>query len=523
MTTLEHIIKSNRMPVLFVGSGLSIRYLENYPSWKELLERVADEIGLDKYQLKSIIDEINKSNQSVTEGEINQKIGSKLRIIFNERIEKGLLNPIDIFTNEELLEIENNNINFFNYLISKQFSNPKINENMLPELEQLKKLRNKISMVYTTNYDTFLESYILGNEFKVYDNQSKYYFRDNLRYAELFKIHGCITNPNSIILTEDDYLNFETNTKLIPSKLLSTLIDYPIIFLGYSLRDQNILNILETLFSSFPNNILNEISKYILYINYDQNQNDFVYSTTNFGKNKKFSIETITTNNYLELYKILNKMVFHTSPGQIRKYKNIFTKIIREQSPSRNVFASIDVNEIENIDQNKIVIAFGNNDNIKTIKESVIEHTFRNTRTYISDLVYDKELFDPKFTVTKWFDNNQNIQTNTYFPVFIYLKESGLSLDETSDKFQKSYNDKLNKIEKFKNNIESFGTLSLSDIDSLSLEKTANRKKLVFSALNLYKQGAIERSKVLELFQMVINKDLDNTYFRQAVSFLDIF
>ncbi|HEX4094322.1 MAG TPA: SIR2 family protein [Trebonia sp.] len=62
----------------------------------------------------------------------------------------------------------------------------------------------------------------------------------------VFHLHGNLTNPKSLVLTEGDYLEFLANiavsrtgdgTQLVPSIVLSALTDYPLLFIGYSLQD----------------------------------------------------------------------------------------------------------------------------------------------------------------------------------------------------------------------------------------------------------------------------------------------
>ena len=35
---LERLASGKRLPILFIGSGISKRYLYRYPNWEELLE-----------------------------------------------------------------------------------------------------------------------------------------------------------------------------------------------------------------------------------------------------------------------------------------------------------------------------------------------------------------------------------------------------------------------------------------------------------------------------------------------------
>lgn len=40
MGILDELVKKNEFPIIFIGSGISKRYLKNYPSWLELLEKI---------------------------------------------------------------------------------------------------------------------------------------------------------------------------------------------------------------------------------------------------------------------------------------------------------------------------------------------------------------------------------------------------------------------------------------------------------------------------------------------------
>jgi hypothetical protein len=62
----------------------------------------------------------------------------------------------------------------------------------------------------------------------------------------VFHLHGNLTSPKSLVLTEGDYLEFLANiavsrtgdgTQLVPGIVLSALTDYPLLFIGYSLQD----------------------------------------------------------------------------------------------------------------------------------------------------------------------------------------------------------------------------------------------------------------------------------------------
>lgn len=114
---------------------------------------------------------------------------------------------------------------------------------MLEEIKTLKTIRKNISSVITTNYDNLVEQVfqfdpLVGNNILLSNP-----------YGAVYKIHGSIENPSSIIITAGDYRNFDTKYELIRAQLLSLFMHNPIIFIGYSLTDENIKKLLHTIFS----------------------------------------------------------------------------------------------------------------------------------------------------------------------------------------------------------------------------------------------------------------------------------
>ena len=102
--------------------------------------------------------------------------------------------------------------------------------------------RHHISGIITTNYDSFLEDNCDG--YKTYVGQNELIFSAIQGIAEIYKIHGSIENPETIVINEEDYDEFQNKAAYLTSKLLTIFMEYPIVFLGYSISDANILRIL---------------------------------------------------------------------------------------------------------------------------------------------------------------------------------------------------------------------------------------------------------------------------------------
>ena len=114
------------------------------------------------------------------------------------------------------------------------------------EIEMLSNLSEKnIAGVITTNYDEFIENHFLG--YTKFVGQKQLIFSPIQGIAEVFKIHGSIEDPDSLIINEKDYLDFDRKSAYLAAKLMTIFIEYPIIFMGYSISDVNIQKIIKSI------------------------------------------------------------------------------------------------------------------------------------------------------------------------------------------------------------------------------------------------------------------------------------
>jgi hypothetical protein len=93
-----------------------------------------------------------------------------------------------------------------------------------------------VSEIATTNYDQLFEQACDGTKRPVavlpYESA-----RDRSRW--LLKMHGCISRPDDLVLTRDDYLRYGERRAALAGIVQALLVTRHILFVGFSLNDDN--------------------------------------------------------------------------------------------------------------------------------------------------------------------------------------------------------------------------------------------------------------------------------------------
>lgn len=226
-------------PILFVGSGLSKRYFGG-PSWDELLATLAKECPLiDKdyaYYKQTLKTQLAVGEEFA--GLYQQWAWGKGKNQF----------PADMFSDAVPVQA------YIKYQIAQHVTSLTPTDvsgirdaGMAAEITALQGIRPHA--VITTNYDRFLE--LVFSEYQPVIGQS--IIRDSpVLFGEIFKIHGCVSDYNSLVFTQQDYDEFMRKKKYLSAKLLTYFSEHPLIFVGYSATDPNIRAILSDIDEAIP-------------------------------------------------------------------------------------------------------------------------------------------------------------------------------------------------------------------------------------------------------------------------------
>lgn len=224
-------------PILFIGSGLSRRYFAG-PSWDELLSSLAAMCPL-------IDKEFAYYKQTMKDSAL---IGEHFAGRFQEWA-WGAGRPY--FPPEMFAETVSSS-SYIKHSISEMLKSitPASVEALAAYKSEIDALTNiRPHAVITTNYDQFLE--VIFPDYQPIIGQ-QIIRAPNLSVGEIFKVHGCVSEPDSMVFTQGDYHEFAKKKKYLSAKLLTFFSEHPLLFVGYGAGDPNIRAILSDIDEALP-------------------------------------------------------------------------------------------------------------------------------------------------------------------------------------------------------------------------------------------------------------------------------
>ncbi|CAM3978164.1 SIR2 family protein [Psychrobacter arenosus] len=407
--------ESASAPFLFIGSGFSRRYI-GLPDWVGLLK---------KFSKKPFASYLGKAN-----GDIPEAALALASDYYDEWWEKNEDNS-EVYESTKWVDKEDSPLK---YEVSKYLSNYDINEEVLnnPELIELRSDKVVIDGIITTNWDLLLEK--IFPKLKVYVGQSDILFRYPRSNGAIFKIHGCCSRYDSLILSSNDYKDFNNKNPYLASKLLAIFLEKPVIFIGYSVSDKNITDILEKIESVLDTqDKVDRLSRNMIFVSRAHGKKDKISSVIKNINEKNLTFTSIETDDFGKIYKALQHSKRKIPVEVLRMFEEQIYEIVNSRKLADSRLKVISFEDLLEGDDIEFVAGIGV---ASSAEYGRIGLSGVKPIHLIRDVIFD----DLKF------ESDQIIEvlpelikfSSTYIPIRKYILNKNLSSDVCNDENMKA-------------------------------------------------------------------------------------
>ncbi|WP_374949350.1 SIR2 family protein [Mucilaginibacter sp.] len=400
----KHLKDIGNLPYLFVGSGFSKRYI-GMESWEDLLEAVTVLATFPRpftYYLTEC-------------GKDYPVLGSLLAEAFYTKFYDSDYRTLYPYITDPILKAGDKDTPF-KHFIADYIQGKQKQAGISDEIEILKKA--KIAGVITTNWDTLLEE--MFPDFKCYIGQEMM-FAEALNFGELFKIHGSITRPDTMVLTKRDYDDYHVRNAYLAAKLLTIFVEHPIIFVGYSLSDPNILQIINSIFKTIRVSDYEKFKDRLIFIEYDKlaATASFMDGTLSIGDGRFLPIKHIKANDYSPIYEVLQELDQAIPTKVLVRLKHMLYDFVVTNRPNNKIYVG-NITDVDDSTLDKIQAVFG------VGAAEMFEYGYRSVspEDIFKDILDENIAFDIDKLLTLTYPTV--FKSAQYIPVYKYLTVKGI-------------------------------------------------------------------------------------------------
>lgn len=401
----DHFKRFEASPILFVGSGVSRRYL-GVNCWEGLLKQFSESIGVSHVKLRAQSNgDLTLYAQQLAKIYSDEWWGTdegKTLVIKKEALLIDELSPLKVSISE---------------FISQVHHNLPDDEDLLHEIDLFSKAN--IDGIITTNWDMFLEEQF--PKFTTFIGQDGLITGRSHGIAEIYKIHGCCSEPNSLVLTHSDYDKYRKKNPYLSSKLLTMFIERPVIFLGYSLTDLHIAEILEDIVSCFPDKSLDFLKDKLLFVEWKPDIQDSSISDSVI--HKKIPVKYVQAPSYKEIFEVLCETKKRIPAHLFRAIKDELYELVLTDDPKGKLYVRDSEAITDEHKQTEFVVGYGAISMVKKSESMAAKGLVGLERfDLIREIVFENGHYDWSKVVDEVLP--KLCKGNSRIPIFHFLKNA---------------------------------------------------------------------------------------------------
>lgn len=406
------LILKNRKgaPFLFLGSGFSRHYLGT-PQWDGILQMFAP------HKLAQYYSKLNTKSLIKVATAIAKDVTDEFWNLDDEN-EFKKKNQDSIVDASSVLKIK-----ISQYLREQSLKEfPSEYEDEIHILERL-----CIDGIITTNWDDTAER--LFPKFTSYVGQEQLIFSSTYSVGEIYKIHGSFEKPQSMVLTEQDYEGFGKKNPYLAAKLITIFIEHPIVFLGYSISDSNIQEILQSIVNCLDNDNIEKLQNNLIFVEWIEDKDletKIERQDIMMSNNVNLPVIKIKTHSYKDVYELLQYYERTIPANLLREYKKQFYEIVQSETPEKQLY----VLPSEKIDCNKniqVVYGFGA---IGQFRSAVGYRGIKSVEL-LRDVLSEKQEWNAEQVLTEAYPQLTRTSPKAFLPIYKYLSQVDINCDES--------------------------------------------------------------------------------------------
>ncbi|MFE5769813.1 SIR2 family protein [Streptomyces sp. NPDC056485] len=388
-------------PFLFVGSGISRRYI-GAEDWEGLLRRFA---GLTPRPY-----EYYRTSASGDLPAVASKIAEAFHSIWwdgESYAESRHAWAGRIEGTESALKVE----------IAKHLSTlPNLSDLDPPMSEEISLLKDAVvDGIITTNYDPLLEE--IFPDFRPFVGQDELLFANPQGVGEIYKIHGSHSSPDSLVLTARDYESFERRNAYLAAKLMTIFVEHPVIFLGYSLGDRNVMSILRSIAGCLKQENIENLRDRLIFVQWQPGCDPSVEPHTLVMDGFHLTVSRVTVPDFVDVFSVLSELKRSFPAKMLRRLKEQVYELVLGDDPHNRLYVA---NLEDDARSDEIDVVFGVGVGAKIGQQGYVGLTRWDL---IEDVVCDGHTLDAAVIVR---DVLPRLLHGANIPVFKYLREAGM-------------------------------------------------------------------------------------------------
>lgn len=411
--------QADSLPFLFIGSGLSRRYL-GHEGWEDLLSWSASLTG---------------KQYGYFSGRTGRDLAATASLIAEEFYDIWWRSPKYRASRDKWSEHCQDITTPLKIEVARRLaaSKPLRNETLAKELQLLGSCQ--VDGIITTNYDTLLET--VFPEYRVFVGQEDLLLSRAYQLGEIYKIHGSVLQPESLVLCKVDYDRFEARSPYLVAKLMSVFVEHPVIFLGYSLGDMNVRMILTSLLNCLSIERLEEFKSRFVWVEWAPKRSTPVVDdhVVDLGEGRLLPVIRVRTGEFKPVFAVLAGLERVLPVGILRRVEESVVRIVHSADPTRRIHVA-ELKDLKSFSDEDVVIGVGTQE--PSSWQGAKGYLGINRHDLIADTLTDEATWLADEIVRTTLPSVLRSSPNAWVPVRKYVSRAGLPDERVPEAVRKA-------------------------------------------------------------------------------------